>query len=428
MHLPNHAASMKRRGRGRPRNDWTLDRVKPTVGDRLGSRQPSRTTPLFNSSASTPSSVLVDHDEESLHISQAELLIHFINHTSKTLAGDKPILEFWKQNVPQIGLSHPFVLHLILALAAFHMAHDDIDVATSVSTSSSFRRSCTEYLSLAHRHFTAGLSGFTAQLSHPGPHNCGSLYLGAMLTTYCAFAAGPTSDDDLLVCTAAPSTSREVQDSCADQAAATTAPGTWIPFVYGVRLLHESFSPNVLFAGLMEPLMSGSSEDTLSGPVCVRDGFQRLDWEDACLQLSNWVGDKEDEACRLAMDTLLGIYAAMYGYSKADGEVRYTGPSVNQFVFGWLYRMDSAFLQCVRRRDPRALLVLAYYAVLLNKDTVREGWYIKGWRRHIIDRVERLLGEENDHQFIQWPKQVVRDWPGDEKGEPCRSFAATRLH
>lgn len=316
------------------------------------------------------------------------------------------MVPFWSQNAPRISLDHPFVLHLIEAIAAYHLAYASADSKRRETKSPNSRRSRSEYLSLASRHFTAGLSGFTAQLSHSGPDNCGPLYLGAVLTTYCTFASGPTSPDDLLVCTLAPSTSEE-QDPSDDQAAAE--PCTWMPFVYGVRLLHDLFSPNVLFAGLMEPLQpykGVSPEEPLGEPVCVRDGYQRLDWEDACLQLSEWVGGGDNDPCRLAMDSLLPIYAATYGYSEVAGRIHYEGASANQFVFGWLYRLNNAFLQCVRRREPRALLVLAYYAVLLNKDTVQQGWYIEGWRSHIIDRVGRMLGEKDGHQFMQWPEQV----------------------
>lgn len=109
------------------------------------------------------------------------------------------------------------------------------------------------------------------------------------------------------------------------------------------------------------------------------------------------------------MNGLICIYAATYGYSRADGGICYNGPSINQFVFGWLYRMDQTFVECVRRREPRALLILAYYAVLLNQDTVRHGWYIEGWNSHIIDRVGKMLGEENGRRFMQWPEQVVHE-------------------
>lgn len=387
--VPSPVVSAKRRGRGRPRKDWTLE----------------------DTSASTPNSVLQELDGESLNIGQAELLLHFLNHTSRTLADDTPMIDFWKHNAPQIGVSQPFVLHLILALGAFHLTHKTCDSSMMKPTSSPSRRSRNEYLSLARRHFTAGLSGFTAQLSHPTHDNCGALYLGAMVTTYCTFADGPTSLDDLLICTTSPTSheDEEGQSSCVHHAAITTAHCTWMPFVRGVHLLRSSFTPDVLFGGLMNPFNSGSSEETLSEPVCVRDGFRRLDWEHSCLQLSDWVGGGSNDACRLAMNGLICIYAATYGYSRADGGICYNGPSINQFVFGWLYRMDQTFVECVRRREPRALLILAYYAVLLNQDTVRHGWYIEGWNSHIIDRVGKMLGEENGRRFMQWPEQVVHE-------------------
>jgi hypothetical protein len=160
--------------------------------------------------------MLRSHDEESLSIIQEALLLHFINQTSSTLADEKPMIEFWKQNASQIGLIYPFVLHLILALAAFHLVHEAFDGPVANPTSSLSRRSCNEWLSLASRHFTAGLTSFTARLSHQGPDNCGALYLGAMLIAYYTFAATPASANDLLVCTPAPCVFEEEQGSCVD--------------------------------------------------------------------------------------------------------------------------------------------------------------------------------------------------------------------
>lgn len=60
-----------------------------------------------------------------------------------------------------------------------------------------------------------------------------------------------------------------------------------MPFVYGVRLMHQTFTPDVLFTGLMGPFKTGSSREELERPVYVRDGFARLGWEET---LEAWMG------------------------------------------------------------------------------------------------------------------------------------------
>jgi hypothetical protein len=209
------------------------------------------------------------------------------------------------------------------------------------------------------------------------------------MTCYCTFAAGPASPDDLLVCTA---------DKDGDE-------GTSMPFVYGVRLMHQTFTPDVLFTGLMEPFRTGSSGEVLESPVYVRDGFARLEWEEALDGLRAFVGP---EAVYLkALDSLIGIYAATYGRRGEDGRISYDGPSENQFIFGWLYRIEREFVACVKNREASALLVLAHYAVLLNEEVIRTGWYVEGWREHIIARVGEMLVGEECREYMRWPMEQV---------------------
>ncbi|KAG7284814.1 hypothetical protein NEMBOFW57_009429 [Staphylotrichum longicolle] len=377
---------------------------------------------------------------------QAELLLHFTTTTAPTLGGcDCPHqLAFWTRNVPHIGLSHPFVLHLLLAAASFHLAylakhHTTTDTAVDNATASALplRLMRVEYLALAQQHLTAGVSGFSAQLARPAPENCGALYLGAVLTCYCTFADGPAGRDDLLVCTVkgeehgGGGSHDDGSDRGEDASPATTgtssssSPAVSMPFVYGVRLMHESFSPDVLFAGPMEPLARAPRPPALEEPVCVRDGFPRLEWEAQLDGLREFVvaarcaaSDGRDgatpastEATRAtaavslkALDNLIGIYAAIYGRRGQNGEITLVGPSENQFVFGWLYRLEPEFAACVRRCEPCALLALAHYALLLKGDAVPRGWYVEGWKEHIVARIGELLGDAEGNLIMDQMK------------------------
>ncbi|KAL2174980.1 uncharacterized protein P884DRAFT_279633 [Thermothelomyces heterothallicus CBS 202.75] len=416
------AAPTTRRGRGRPRKVWAPDCSRSCSTSAAASPDTAPTSPF---PVDAPPSAHINLDN-------AELLLHFVTETAETFCGaeNRELYRFWTRNAAQMGLGHPFVLHLIFAAAAFHLAYlvgqrdeqrsenadDDEDVS---STNAQLpRRNSAVYLSLARQHFTAGLSGFSAQLSHPGPNNCGALYLGAILTSYCTFAAGPTSRSDLLVCT--------VSDDTCDSALSSPPPASsWMPFVHGVRLMHEGFSPDVLFAGLMRPFKPGRPMTPLKQPVCLRDGFPRLDWEAALDGLRSYVAAgpaaaadlaaPSRECCLRALDNLIGIYAATYGRrGSSGGEITYDGPPENQFVFGWLYRLRPDFVACVRRREPCALLVLAHYAVLLNRDAVRDGWYIEGWRQHIVDSVAELLETDGEcWERLRWPMEQVL--PGGER-------------
>ncbi|KAL2128976.1 hypothetical protein VTI74DRAFT_8399 [Chaetomium olivicolor] len=395
-----------------------------------------RTASPLSESTPTPGLPAVGADPAPINLDYAELLVHFVTSTAETFPGcESPTMRgFWTRNAPHIGLRHPFVLHLLLSAAAFHIAYlaardgDSTDDDAQLLTP---RRSRSEYFSLAQQHLTAGVSGFSAQLSRPGRDNCGALYLGAVLTSICTFAAGPTSRDDLLVCTADGHTHGRPEPT--PPATPSSTPTSWMPFVHGVRLMHESFSPDVLFAGPMAPLMMRRPTTPLEKPVYARDGFARVEWEAALDGLRGFIaaraaagpdggdGSAEEKkppsataaAVALnALDNLIGIYAATYGRrrsgSGADGEIGYDGPPENQFVFGWLYRIEADFAACVRRHEPCALLVLAHYAVLLNGDAVQRAWCVEGWRDHIIARVGDFLASDGEcSEWLRWPSEQV---------------------
>lgn len=427
-----------RRGRGRPRKNWkdttsttpssakdaAIDEKSPLEqsSQSTGSAIPS--PPASGTEASTPGSTTIAplltppacEPVPLINIDDPEPLLHFVQHTAATLAGKgnssckNKILRFWEHNAPQMGLRWPFVLHLILSVAAFDLSRlalqqekrgghgktpDHIAADPEGLRHVLLRRTRAEYLALAQQHFSSGLSGFTCLMAAPNPTNCGALYLSAVLVSYCTFAAGPTGPNDLLVCS--------IDDSDDHQS---------IPFVHGLRIIYASFRPEVLFAGLMAPLgpSGGAPEPEPQVPVYRREGFERIDWEPALGHLRQFINEGTDKdkvaACIAALDDLVAIFAANYGYGP---EGSYDGDIHNQFVFGWLYRIRGDFIHCLCARDSRALLLVAYYAVLLDSATIVPlGWYIQGWSEHLVTRVGGLLsGEEGMDVWLEWPRKLV---------------------
>ena len=70
-----------------------------------------------------------------------------------------------------------------------------------------------------------------------------------------------------------------------------------------------------------------------------------------------------------------------------------------------LGKQDSgSFAQLVKRRLPQALIILAYYCVLL--DIIDDRWWIHGWSRRVLRDVLGSLDETWRH-WIEWPVQSV---------------------
>lgn len=335
-----------------------------------------------------------------INTNDAELLLHFVTRTAETFAAgdrpDDPILRFWSRNAPQVALSHGFVMHLIYAISAYHLValcRDDTDNLWP-------HRTPDEYLALAQQHMAAGVAACTGELTSPGPqsHNCGALYLAAVLICYCTFAAGPDGPQDLLICRVGPD-----------------AALVWRPMVQGVNLIRQVCCNEDLFGGLMSPLAPSTTTGELSSdsalPVCSRPGsvFPRIKWEVALGGLRDLTAaaepamkHRDQDACCRALDMLIGIYSATYG---RDQDGLYDGDPNNQHVFRWLYCLSQDFVACAQRQDQIALLILAYFAPLL--ETVGGGWYIRGWRDHLITSIRPLLSEE----YLKW-----LNWPAEQAG------------
>lgn len=217
--------------------------------------------------------------------------------------------------------------------------------------------------------------------------NCGALYISAVLVCYCAFATGPISKGDLLVCTV-------------DKEAAAHR---WLPLIHGVRLIRQTFDPATLFTGLMSPLGSGADPEVDDRrPAYQQDGFPYLDWVGPLQKLRAWVESHQASDSIIyerTLKVLLDIYEANYGNAEGNFE----GFSHHRHIFMWLYALNDQFVSCLQRKEPRALLILAYYVPLFN--TTLRGWFMDGWAVHIVEAIYPLLDEEL-RGWLDWPMEV----------------------
>lgn len=368
-----------RRGRGRPRKDWAA--ITP---EESCSSPPSLLSLSPASSSQGPCT---------LNVRDSELLLHYVSTTAATFVSggpskpDDPIVNFWTRNVPQIGLSHHFVLHLSFAIAAYHLSRLHPDAPEHGT-----------YTTLAAAHLSTGLAEMTPALARLDDENCGALYVAATLVCYCNFAAGPSGPSDLLLC--------DVDGSGA---------GRWSPLIRGLTYIRQAARPEVLWSGLMAPLGPALGEESShkppppAGPTFAREGFPRIDWVGHFDRLRELVS-REDVVNGVVyvhcFEDLRGIYAATYG--DDDGE--YDGPPDNAFVHGWLYRARDEYVACLRRREPLALILLAHFALLLR--TMKEDWYLDRWAEHLLERTRRYTPTDLE-EWIRWPtEQAGLEWIG----------------
>ncbi|PTB43735.1 hypothetical protein M441DRAFT_134122, partial [Trichoderma asperellum CBS 433.97] len=92
-------------------------------------------------------------------------------------------------NVPQLGLSYHFVLHLTFAVTGYHLSYLRIrEVQRQL------------YKSLAECHVSITLTELSKPLSKSDSGICGRLYVSSAPVCYCIFATGSIGPEDLLFC------------------------------------------------------------------------------------------------------------------------------------------------------------------------------------------------------------------------------------
>ncbi|EXL40274.1 hypothetical protein FOCG_17162 [Fusarium oxysporum f. sp. radicis-lycopersici 26381] len=360
---PAHVAPARRK-RGRPRKDWTSQGLASETHIQLESSQP-----------------LLSPDTE-LNITQAELLHQFITCTGPNLGGsddpNHPIVKFWSRNATLLAISHPYLLHLSLSFAAYHLAF----LASETEPSKA------HHTLLARHHFSVGLTQANEALSSIDTSTCGSLYVSTILVCFCSFAAGPSGPDDLFVCSAGGTSSHK-----------------WLPLARGARLIRQLYDESVLFSGLTEPFGSNSGvppEDPR--PTCVCKGFARVDWTDPVARLHDLVMSTATSSNDVYADSLR-MLAAIYEVTFGDKDGSAKAPLHYKAVLIWIYLMDDAFIECLQRKDPIALLLLAYYAPLIK--TLKREWFLHSWAEHILQASEMYITDDYA-DFLQWPAAAVR--------------------
>ncbi|KAI7763959.1 hypothetical protein LZL87_006341 [Fusarium oxysporum] len=299
-----------RPGRGRPRKNWSCQAQDSSLRSYLQSEP--------NESPQPPET------ETELNMAQAELLRQFIIFTGPNLGGsddpNHPIVQFWSRDATLLAASYPYLLHLCLSLAAYHLAF--------LASNNSLKRS--RYIALAKDHFSIGLIQTNEALSQIDASNCGSLSLS---------------------------------------------------LARGTRLIRQLFEEKVLFSGLTEALGSGKAPPDDPRPTYICEGFARVDWTVSVGKLRDLIVSdalpRNDVFVR-SLETLTNIYEATFG--SEDGCIKC--PLHYKMVLIWVYMMEDTFIDCLQTKDPVALLLLAYYSPLVQ--TVKRAWFLHGWADHIL--------------------------------------------
>ncbi|KAK2875589.1 hypothetical protein FQN49_001594 [Arthroderma sp. PD_2] len=320
------------------------------------------------------------------NIPDLELLHHYTTFTYKTLPSGAAGAhhELWQVQVVRLGFEHEFLLRGILAVSALHLA--------------CLNPSRQEELALrASAHQSIAVAFFHEALNRVDPHNCVAIFAFSCIVVALTFATPRPPQ----VAGVGIETDTRIQKEIFD----------WFHMVRGCNsVVQTQWEP--LSQSFLAPLLKkGMIHETAAAhDVCGSDkvaelfqlctGSDRIEGDTPDTTGSSGSRGRDREASTAytwAIHELVNTYTQVSVLMKR-------GQDFVPVIFVWPIAIPQYFLVLLSEQRPEALVILAYYAALLQR--VDDQWYMHGWARYLVNSIDSTLPDEWA-SWLKWPKEVT---------------------
>lgn len=300
----------------------------------------------------------VEIQTKSTWASDMELMHHYSTTACYTLPRGREITHIWQHELVQIALIHDPLLHQILAISAFHLAHNSPIQHRN-------------YAMLASQHQSEAARGLRAQLMNPTPENSHANFAAASLLIIGAFAAQaacPGSEESSAPC---------------------------LKDMLDIFMLARGM--NVVLHAFEEIVQNGRFKDLFTLPNFTRPMIYmeaicgRL--RDLSIQLKS--EEQDPTVLRIVDDEISGFIACIKDsvYSAPVPEVR--------VLVRWPIMLKEEFLKLLQQRNPTALTVFSYYCAVVH-EAQASAWYTSGWGLSVARDVKSSI-TSLQAEAIRWP-------------------------
>jgi hypothetical protein len=275
-------------------------------------------------------------------------MMQWCNSTFRTLSRNDRTDPIWRNVVPEEALSHPFLMHGILALSALHLARVGSDTSRRAS-----------FLNRAVSHQNQALALFRGLLGDVNEGNAKAMFAFAGIVVIYTFGFPNTPDeqdhwacvDDLyqvLVLT------RGVQQVIHS------------PRDYRDFLWDSDFGPILQ----VEEVLGVLPDQAVAALRRLHEANER------CGHV-----DHEFQVYKGAIENLEEMLSWVYGGLRA-----------NTIAGRWAIKLPSRFMELLREREPLALVMLAHYGVLLR--CLQHRWCFDEWCVRVAKAVWAILDDQ----------------------------------
>lgn len=287
------------------------------------------------------------------------LFKHYFNSAYKSFVTSKQTETVWLQVVPPLADEHTFLLHGMLACSALHMAY-----LHPLQRQQYTIRAC------AHQDIAIPL--FKEAVDNPTEKNCDAIVAFAYLLVVYSFATdGETSHNSLLL----------INDGVAGKDKATLIIPQWLHFIRaGCCMLCDVWKriengPVSMLAMAWEVEMDMGDDE-----LPYLNHFFSIIPDD-----SSWTAD----AIEIYRSSAINL-AKSFAYMNKVGMD--SGVSTWSILGMWPVSIDAGYMDLLYERHPGALILLAYYCIILKQ--MQERWYFAGRASKLMASIVSLLDPE----------------------------------
>ncbi|KAL8777211.1 MAG: hypothetical protein Q9194_002684 [Teloschistes cf. exilis] len=277
-------------------------------------------------------------------IHDMELLHHWSTATYATLTPELDQQEMWQTTVIRVGMNHHFLLFEILGIAALHLAVSRPDQKKL-------------YYARATELQNNALTGFNNEVIQVDESNCTAILLySSLLGVHILANRSETADLGL----------SEYLDHLL----------RYIEMTRGVRNLVIADWWRFLQASEIQPLTR----------LSVNDAKPPYNIPLECQQLGDLIQESDlshssIQAYNQAIDRLFWVYDVADVPASTHDNIRW--------VISWPVQLSAEYMMLLNQRRPEALIILAYYGVVLH--SYRKSWAIGDCGAHLVNAVNAQL-------------------------------------
>ncbi|KAF2125786.1 hypothetical protein P153DRAFT_369782 [Dothidotthia symphoricarpi CBS 119687] len=293
-----------------------------------------------------------------LPMSEIELTYHWTTSTCHSISAWSEGATTWQALMADMGFDHPYVMHLLFALTALHLAF--------------CRPSRKElYTTTADYHYERALALVTPEIASINASNCDAVLISVQTICFISWARGPQPGEYL--------------------AFGQNGRSDWLVMFRGIRTTLESLGRDQFVRSHVPALRyKGRPLSVQDAPAAYEKQLDELHGHISAI--SKDTPESEDNIS--AVEILRSCYENRY--QGIDGEYH--------IAFAWLFRMKDDFLDRLQQRDPTPLLIYAHFVVLMHD--MERFWYMKGWTHHVMGGIFEALAVEH-RMWIRWPMAMI---------------------